>query len=203
MAVEDVVIGAGVLREENVEVTMSRIGGGEALLHPRFEEIAKAVLEHWSRNGEVKTTVATNGVVPRVKGLGLKYNCSPPSDKIKHRPCMVSPHDVGVEPEHGFDDVCRAAKVCGRLFDAFGFSSCPYAGIMGRVLDIDPYSAKPVEFGHYDICRHCIHSLGSRKKNELWTAAENGEIDFPTVTFREGMKRGLLSIKRFQQRLNN
>jgi len=170
-----------------IKSEMNRIGGGEALTHPEFETLAKYVVANWSRGGEVKTTVATNDILPQPVIEGVKYNGSPPNEK-EHKPVMISPYDLGIPPEHGVNDVCRVATICGRGFDCHGFASCPYAGPIGRVLGIDPYNIDPVKFGLYEICKHCIHSLGPRRRRKLWESAQKGDIDFPTKTFAEGLK---------------
>jgi hypothetical protein len=114
---------------------------------------------------------------------------------------MLSPHDLGMHPVHGYVDSCRASRICGRLFDAFGFASCPYAGVIGRVIGIDPYQPYPTPYGLPDICKHCHHSLCKKDKEILWEAAKKGEIKTPTPSFERGMQRGPFPIRRFQDRL--
>ncbi len=188
MTMAELELGYRMMVKAGVQCSMSRIGGGEPLTHPDFVELTANVIEWWSNMGCVTTTVATNGVLVRTKGMGVKYRCSPPNDK-RHRPVMISLADLGIDPEHGIVDECKVAKVCGRGFDCHGFTSCPYAGPIGRILGIDPYHPMPVSLGQPEICCHCIHSLSKRKREEIWDAADAGEIKFPTKTFQKGLNR--------------
>ena len=199
MFLDDLVKGSKRVKQSGVRVSMSRIGGGEPTMHPQFEVMASLVRERWSNQGEVKTTVATNGVAKRPKGLGVHYRISPPDTK-DHFPVMISPADLGFESTGGYITPCRVSKVCGRLFDCHGFAPCPYAGTIGRLLQIDPYHSHPVLLGTPEICRHCIHSLGKGLREKLWGDAKKGRIEYPTKRFTEALLYRPLDFKRFQER---
>ncbi len=199
ITMEDLRLGATMVRKAGVEPGRSKIGGGEALVHPDFVELTKMVRREWTRPGG-KTSVATNGILPRPRRLGVRYILSVPKQK-QHFPVMISPADLGLEIVQGVGVPCSAQRFCGRLFDAFGFSFCPYAGTMGRVLGIDPYGTSPVLPGREEVCRHCIHGLPGKIKRGIWKDAVKGRIEHPTKTFREGLDRGLIPIKKFQERL--
>ena len=111
--------------------------------------------------------------------------------------------DLGLQPIFGFTRPCRIMIKCGRLFDAFGFSFCPNAGIRGRILRIDPYQPRPVLLGYPSMCQHCIFTLPTNQRTKLWQAVKDGKIEHPTKTYREGLERALeepVKFKRFQER---
>ncbi len=182
----ELILGHEMMKRAGVECSMSRVGGGEPLCHPDFEQLVKIVTEKWSQGETVRTTVATNNVLPKIRGIKAKYRRSPLESK-QHNPVMISPADLGINPKYGIYNACRVAKVCGRGFDCHGFTSCPYAGPIGRVLGIDPYHLMPVMHGQPEICCHCIHSLAPKKQVKIWEQAKAGEIEFPTKTFNYGI----------------
>jgi hypothetical protein len=125
--------------------------------------------------------------------------------KARHNPPMISPVDLGLNPKRDFLSNCYFGKRCGRLFDAFGFSFCPVAGQMGRIFNIDPYHSEPVLLGNPEMCRHCAWSQNRRKRFELWVAARDGKLEYPTKTYREAIARsngeGLRTFKKFEERV--
>jgi hypothetical protein len=110
-----------------------------------------------------------------------------------------------MEPRKGFNGKeCWVMGGCGRLFDRYGFGPCVFAGALGRILRMDPYSPKPIMFGMHDMCRHCICSLTRKDQWRLWEEARKGLLGFPTKTYAEGLKRlreEPFEFKRFGERV--
>jgi len=200
---EDLRLGLEVVKKSRVHIKQCRITGGEPKVHPSFEELAKYVLETWGDKGRIRTSVSTNMVLKNPRGLGVRWQKYPMAEK-NHVPVMISPYDLGKHPVRGYTTYCRVQCRCGRLFDKFGFASCPYAGPIGRVLGIDPYQSMPVLYGRPDICRHCVHSLDRWDRLKIYKDALAGKIEFPTKTFREGLERFKAEpteFKTFQERV--
>jgi len=199
----DLAFGLSAIKQSGIEIEQCRIGGGEAKMHPCFASMAYYVRFIWG-NDKIRTSVSTNTLIPNDKSLEVIYQEAGPKTKSKHTPVMISPYDLGLDPEQGFVSPCRMSRVCGRLFDAFGFAACPYEGPMGRLFGIDPYQAEPVMLGRYDLCCHCVHSLPTKKKKAVWQDALDGKIEFPTKSYREALDRFAehpTVFKRFQERL--
>lgn len=105
------------------------------------------------------------------------------NDRVKqriHHPFWISPEDVGLKATWG---QCNIKRHCGRGLDAGGFSMCGQAGIMGRILDIDPYNHDPeanvrehVNTPIEDICKHCRYGLGKPAGKQFIRDAEDGTI---------------------------
>jgi hypothetical protein len=182
------------LKDRNITLGMTRISGGEPLLHKDILAITKEVADNWNTP---KLVVCTNTVIkerPSLVGLeapgGVKYRMSPPSWKeMRHRPCLISPKDLGMEPVAGFKSPCSVTTRCGRLLDKYGFSVCGNAASLGRLLRINPFHDKPIWFAPKEMCEHCVFTLPKPKRMEVWDMAENGKIPNPTKTFAEALER--------------
>ncbi len=89
------------------------------------------------------------------------------NDRVRkriHHPFWISPDDLGMKSSWRR---CGIKNHCGRGLDAGGFSMCGQAGIMGRILGIDPYNHDPeadtlkhVMTPINEICKHCRYGLG-------------------------------------------
>jgi len=110
---------------------------------------------------------------------------NPVNDRVKNRvhyPFWISPEDVGLEATF---EKCSIKWRCGRGVDSSGFSMCGQAGIMGRVLGVDPYPddpeanvkdhvLKPVQ----EICRHCKYGLTKAEGKQFIKDTNDGTIPF-------------------------
>ena len=183
------------VQQSGIDVAKVRISGGEPILHPRYEDAICLINDTWNtwpreHSDRQWVTIFTNGIRPSPlkDGVYWKHRVSGTKEEKSEFfwPTMLSPHDMKLEPKHGFDGVpCLRAKSCGRLFDSSGFSFCVFAPVIGRLLGIDPYKAMPVLDGMFEICRHCIYSVGYRQSLKLLEAARLGKIRHPTRTYRK------------------
>ncbi len=202
ITVEDIKLGGRIAKNYVHQVGKLRISGGEPMLHPRVVECCKAIKESW--NGD-RLFFFTNGTFKLIKDLPVTYRVAPPSDwkKKSFGPPMISPMDLGLQPMYGFTRPCDMMNKSGRLFDAFGFSFCQHAGTTGRLLGIDAYEPRPVLLGIPSMCQHCIFTVPRKKQVELWQAVRDKKIEYPTKTYKEGLKRALeepIKFKKFQER---
>ncbi len=197
---------AGVLvKSYELKITLLKVTGGEPTLHPHLAQICR-MLADWTI-GERMVRISTNKTrreFPGIAGIGLRR--SPVKtfggSKIRtegiHQPNFLSPVDLRLESSCVAR--CRLMQRCGLVFDAFGFTFCHYAGPVGRLLGIDPYGPEPVTKRNKEICRHCIHSLNKPTCRRLWLAVEKGELEHPSKTYREAMKREPITLTRFRDR---
>lgn len=199
----DVEVAAILLRRYRIRVRRIRVSGGEPLLHPRFKDMCKLIKEEWDPGVMRIFTNDTKGQ-PK-QGRGTTYRTISIADKVgEHRPQLISPADLGVSSRQNYAG-CGIRSSCGRCFDTYGFACCGQASVLERVLGVDTHSAYPVLQAVPELCRHCIFSLGRRSQRRLWNAVWNGEIEYPTKTYREGIKRernAPLERKRFLERLS-
>jgi len=209
LTLDDLRVGYEVVVKSGLTIEKVRITGGEPLLHPRFAELMTFINETWNKGyvrGRTRTAVFSNGLTPLPDVPGCRFCVSKLDAKhTHHSPPAISPADLGMEPVSGVDgSYCHRQRGCGRLFDAFGFSFCVFAGPIGRVLGIDPYSPTPNVDGTYEICRHCVFGVGIKKAFKLFAQVHSGELGYPTKTYREGFDRwendGPPKFKRFQDR---
>lgn len=172
-------------RLHDVGIQVDKIGftGGEPLLHTDLRAIKAAVVQHWHPLRKVH--IFTSGFqeplyTGYVRGVRAK------TQKQKHHPIMISPADLGLEPLDGFTEErpCWAQTHCGRYFDAYGFSACPAAAPLGRLLGIDVHYATPVLTADRELCKHCLHSLGKRQMQKLSVEAMQDKFEHPTWTYR-------------------
>jgi hypothetical protein len=95
--------------------------------------------------------------------------------------------DAGLE-SHVEPLCCICRFNTGPSFDAYGFSFCPLAMVLGRLLRIDPYKPHLYYDQNYEICRHCQYSMGRRARYALIEWSER-EGNCPSPTYREGIER--------------
>lgn len=179
------------LKSRDVTIRRLRLSGGEPTLHPNFRDLEKHVRDSWKY---LKIRVCTNKGEDFEKSEGIEYRRSLVSKRKirRHTPALYSPDDLGfcVSKRKPLTH-CRVYRRCGSLFDVFGFGFCIKAGVLGRLLRIDPYSNVPV-FGkqlNMDICRHCPYVLSKKERRETDKKIVRGEIEYPTKTFVEGLER--------------
>jgi len=200
VTVEDVQEAGKLLKRHRIKVSRVRFIGGEPSMHPDLKSIYDAVYREWEPR-LVRTF--TNGLVPVPEGIKSVRVWDRDKRKKKHREYYISPADVGVPMELN-KGVCRRVQNCGRLFSAYGFAVCDMAPVVGRLLGVYAYHPHPVFDMPTDLCRHCIESVSWKTRGELRQAVRRGEIEYPTKTYREGIKsakRHVFRPRRFLERL--
>ena len=205
---EEVRLAGGRLKTAGVTaIEKVKLSGGQPTLNPLFADVCKALDEHWPTR---TLQLLTNATEPFRWPDGLRAKTRIAESRVEkvkplHKPFTVSPADLGVRYDGvGVDRKCFNMSMCGRFFDKFGFNFCPFAGIIGRVVGVDSYSADPVFLGHPDICRHCMYGLRPVRRARLERRVADGSVPEVTKTFREGIDRWKASpfpIKRFVERL--
>jgi hypothetical protein len=183
---EDLHSGWEKVKAAGLEVEKVRVTGGEPLLHPQFRECMLRIRKEWDTHPTRRVPVFTS-MPPKEKSEPWTWRYK--TSTHLHQPPMISPADLGYSIKTGVESTCRRQRGCGRLFDAFGFSFCIYAGALGRLLGIDPYSPVPVLNGVREICRHCPWSIGVRGAFRLFRQHEKGNLEYPTKTYREALQR--------------
>lgn len=194
-----------IVRGAGLDVLKIRLTGGEPTMHPQMREIVREIQTTWQ---PTQMTVVMSNLTkksrPNIGEFNARYCHGTHRTKIEtHQPWMISPHDLGIKSQVGVEHDCFIQKGCGRLFDAFGFSFCIFAGAMGRLLRIDPYSNAPVLCGREDICKHCVCSLYRSNTWAVWKRAAAGEIKAPTKTYQDGIaafKEKPFTFKKFEDR---
>ena len=204
ITLEDLKRGADIIKSKRIQTNKLRIVGGEPTMHMHLKECLELIVKEWLGNRKI---VSSNGIlpVPNVKGIRYKYSPIGGRRKMNHLPVMISPFDLGIEPKIGFEDPCGQSRYCGRSFDTYGFSPCPNAGPMGRLFGIDPYHSEPVLLGMREMCQHCIYSVGKKVMHKLMREVIEGKINYPTKSYKEGLKRQLdkpTFFKKFRERVN-
>lgn len=189
----------------NIKIHKCRVSGGEPILHPQFQECMDIIQKTWNKDYRAKTCVFSNGIKTPPHSNGWRYRVAEIKDKYSHfQPPMISPYDLGMEPKHGMKNECRRQNGCGRVFDAFGFSFCIFAGVIGRMMGIDVYSPTPIIEGREDICKHCVFSQGIKKAFVLFKGVNSGKIEYPTESYKnaliENKKNGIMEPTRFLDR---
>jgi hypothetical protein len=192
--VEAVIAGGKIVKERNIRSIVLRLSGGEPLLHKDLGAIIDAVADNWRPK---KLIICTNSTIqdrPELTNPNLPrrsmYRLSPfPIKEEKHRPHLISPKDLGMEPSLGFSSPCFFIMRCGRLFDKYGFAGCGAAGTKGRLLRIDPYHDKPVWFTQKSICEHCIFTLQKWEQRRVWRLVASGKIPSVTKTYKDALER--------------
>ena len=212
ITLQDLELGWEAMKASGINLEKVRITGGEPLLHPNFEEYIKFIRDTWKNRSERKMPIFTNGTIERPFIEKCKYRIEPLSpEKIEcHTAPMISPLDLGLEPTRGFvsgaeNTYCHRQRSCGRLFDCHGFTFCIFAGAIGRLLGVDPYTPYPELDGRIEICGHCPFSLGVPKCFRLAKQVRDGKLEYPTKTYREAIQKvkdeGHFKLKKFQERL--
>lgn len=116
---------------------------------------------------------------------GHKWHSSP-LPKQHHDPFLASPTDNGFADQLDIPN-CKIRRICGRSVDAHGFSFCPVAPLLGRLLRINPYKQTPYLGQDPEICKHCPDALPPEPRQELFQLSIKGQ--YPSKTFVEGLKR--------------
>ncbi len=204
LTVKDIRVAAILLKRNFIEVGKIQVSGGEPLLHPGFWDIIESIKKEWKPS--IRFYVYTNGTFNVPKRLhGRFFRIIPIEQKIRtHRPFLVSPTDLEIPFAQSIGKVCKTMSVCGRNFDAYGFSFCSQAPHIGRILGMDAHKPYPILEGDPEICRHCILSVTKRMFHKLIQLARDKEFEYPTKTYREGIKREKdypMKYKRFLNRL--
>jgi len=203
MTIEDIIRGSEMCLKSYVNAVWVKVAGGEPMVHPQFYELCEAIKKNWMHTRITRFTIASNGTIPLKENHNLRVRVSTPDEKY-HQPCMISPKDLGENPIMGYTRICKSIMRCGRMFDTFGFTSCAYAGVIGRMINYDPYRERPVLFGDIRICEHCPMSLSHRRRTQLRKQVAEGKIEYPTKTYREGIERlrdEPVTFPKFQERL--
>lgn len=200
---DDLEIGWQRAKEAGLQVEKVRITGGEPLLHPQFVDACRIIGDTWNKDYGGRTLVFTNRKDSLPKTEGWRYRGGSLTGKKIHQPPMISPADLNIKGSCGVDTYCHRQRGCGRLFDAFGFSFCIFAGPLGRLLGIDPYEARPVLKGDPRICQHCVFAAGVKTAFALFAKVRDKQIEYPTRTYRKALERldnRPISFPRFQER---
>ena len=205
----DLAVAGEIVNAGSNKINRIRMTGGEPLMHKDIVELCRVVNVCWKP--ERCLVVFSNGKIkrPDKKSIRARWCVEDQKEKLKfHRPWMISPTDVGLNPRYGWSGrACFAQDGCGRLFDAFGFAPCVHAAPLGRLLRIDVYGGRPVTKGSFEMCKHCVCSVGRRQQWKLWKSAKEGEIEYPTRTYREAIARfrdePYTYEKRFRERLRD
>lgn len=164
-----------------------KISGGEPRVHPQLDAIQELIKQElgaravWTLTNDLPET--ETAPYPQDKGHTWKGN---PLPKANHDPFLVSPVDAGMT-EHQNIPACKSRRICGRLADAYGFSFCPVAPLLGRLLRINPYSPEPYIEQDHRICQHCPDSLPEEPRQELFEWAKQG--NYPSPTFKAALKK--------------
>ena len=195
---DEIIVASKVLMFYSQSIDKVRVFGGEPLLHPEVKSICNAIRHYWQPKRYMG--VFTNGIYRNnMEGIYSKIR---PVDKKEHIPIMISPYDLGIFSDIGFTKQCAFQNKCGNSFDCFGFTSCAMAPSFGRLFGIDVHHWAPVLFTDPNFCRHCLWSLGSSKQRVIKKAINNGEIEYPSDTFRKALQdRVLYQPKRFLDRI--
>ncbi len=184
------------LNEQRVKVTLVTLAGGEPFLNPHYQGLLDELPRlKWLRlvrclTNAVDTERQKQYTFPNVEHITYRWVPAPLDDhtgKDKHTPFLISPADLNIQAsgEH-----CSVRGYCGRGLDAFGFSMCGVAGVLGRLLQINPYDpVDPVIDYDDNICRHCIYGLPRAKQREIIEQTKTGDIKHPTQTYREGLRQ--------------
>ena len=206
IGLDDIQEGYNRVMAAKIEIRKCRVTGGEPLLHPQFVEAVTLIGQTWNKDYGGRTCVFTNGtqVIPK-QGRSWRYKSSAATDRdAAFWPSMLSPADLGLEPVLGGEQRCKIQAGCGRLFDAFGFGFCIFAGPLGRLLGIDRYAAHPLLEGRPEICKHCQFSQPANIRARLSAQQRAGTLEggYPTKTFRRAVAEGdfMLDIPRFKER---
>ena len=162
-----------------------KLSGGEPRMNENLSEIREYLLKELKPR---RMWTLTNGAgelnEKYVKLNGHKWHASP-LPKQHHDPFLISPMD------HGFEDQldipsCKTRRICGRAFDAHGFSFCPIAPMLGRLLRINPYRDEPYLGQDPEICKHCVDALPPEPRQKLFQIAIDGK--YPSPTYVKGLK---------------
>lgn len=173
------------LRETRYWPTKIKFSGGEPRMNPYLDEIVAIVKQMLDPE---KCWILTNGSdeLPKERVTGALWGTNP-LPKQNHDPFLCSPIDAGMQDQLKIH-ACTIRSECGYSFDAHGFSFCPLAPLLGRLLRINPYRPVPTFDQQESICAHCPHALPEEPKQQLFAwAKEKG--NYPSSTFRKALQR--------------
>ena len=201
---DDIIRSGELLKEAGIVVYKLRFSGGEPLLHPDLDTLARLSKEHWNPVGWFRTYTSGQKVeLKKMKAGHLKVN-TPQAKAEFHQPMLVSPQDVGMKQVQGFDRLCKFQKKCGAAFDAYGFSACTRAWSLGRLFGFPVHSDLPVLDGNPKLCEHCLHSVSEQDRLKVRKAVLAGEIVYPSKSFRDAIEKrkreGFPKLKRFMEK---
>jgi len=206
LSIEDLQEGYKRAIEKGPEFEKVRVTGGEPLLHPKFEQCMEVINKTWNKDFTGRTCVFSNGIIkgPDRPEEWRYRTADKKARKEDFLPSMISPYDSRWSVKLGVEADCPRQCGCGRLFDCHGFTFCIYAGVIGRLFGIDPYSPVPVLRGNPEICKHCVFSQGIKGAFKLFTRAKRGRIQPPTKSYAKalerGKKEGFPVFKKFSER---
>jgi hypothetical protein len=164
-----------------------KLSGGEPRMNPQLSEIRDIIETRlnprtiWTLSNDTPELTS----LPYPQDEGHKWHTNP-LPKQNHDPFLISPVDAGMT-EHQDIPRCKIRRICGRAVDAYGFTFCPVAPMLGRLLRINPYSPEPYNEQDHRICKHCPDSLPEEQRKELYQIAIKGQ--YPSMTFREGLRQ--------------
>lgn len=174
-----------------------KIGGGEPLLNPEITDILRLACKTREIHGVAVMSNWPAGLPIAHPKLAQKR--APVATKW-HYPVYVSPVDIGREVRRADFPHCQKQSRCGAAFDAFGFSFCAIAGVLGRILGVNPYKPEPTREMDWDICRHCVETLTWQVAYTLNDEIAAGRMPEYSRTYADGIarhKREGDSIQRF------
>lgn len=191
------------LQEQGIEITRVTLAGGEPTIHPDLPGLVDACMRlPGVSKGLEPNRIFTNGILRR-EGYRATYKLpdnwrwietklrntnDPLSGKKFHVPCFIDPTDYDMEGRY---EGCYMPNLCGHGLESHGFTMCSVAGVLGRLLRINPYSTtRHVRQESPDgICRHCIYGLPKAKRKRLERAALAGKIEPISRSYVEAIKQ--------------
>ena len=191
ITVEEIKVGAHLLKKYGIRIGKLRVTGGEPVVHPNLKPILHAINKHWAPRSSW-FRIYSNGKLPLPKRVPGRFSVVPLTSIKKTQlftPFNVSPADLGIEPQLGFIKPCVQQLRCGRWFDHFGFTSCGVAGILGAMLGDDCYEPLPVMMGRPSVCQHCLFSLPKKLRQVITKKVHAKQIPDVTKTFKTAIER--------------
>ena len=125
------------VRECSTKVSRLKLLGGEPLLHPRFVEVHRMLMDAVDEGLIQRVKIETNHVLPkpdvpehpRIQWAGKPYK------KKRHMPVLWRPADVGLKSV----GICKNPYRCGISLDSRGFALCSPAIMIMRVFRLEKY----------------------------------------------------------------
>lgn len=162
-----------------------KLSGGEPRMNPDLDEIREYIKAELKPHRLWTLTNGAGDLESKFVHLdGHKWHANP-LPKQNHDPFLISPVDCGMEDELDIPN-CKTRRICGRAVDAYGFSFCPLAPMLGRLLRINPYKDTPYMEQNPEICKHCPDALREEPRQQLFQIALDG--NYPSKTLKEGLK---------------
>lgn len=155
-----------------------RVSGGEPLEHPEFSAVMEA-MKPITAKSRVRISTARKTGLPDLPE-GFRFHVAPPVIK-NHMPFMVSPEDLSIRATK---DTCKVPQTCGLSYDKWGWCFCPIGSVMSRTIGPNVHSDVPMQNKmDWDICKHCIYSLGMEARHAIQQDVMKGNIKLPSPTF--------------------